>query len=302
MRIYKIDILKRLLLTIVLLCTFSIGKAQIKAYNRAQKSYSDKKFQNAAQVIDSAITNPETTNAPETWTLRAFIYYELYKVNDKKKLNSNLRDTSIRSLLKSNSLNPSNDLKNNNNKLISTFASGYYNVAKTLLTDSANFYRSELAYNKFKEITKIIEQNKNFKKEDVEYYLAVSSKFNEMYSNDAKDLKSLDIAKATLQKVLEIDAENITANKNLGIIYLNQSTTIVKEIPIDIKLEELGLIQDNSIKLAKQAEQFLLKANKLENNDKNTILGLYYIYRILNEPAKTKEFETKCIQLGINLN
>src|ERR1700752_2385686 len=78
---------------------------------RAQALYNEKKPDQAKLCIDSVITHPETMKRFEAWTIRGFVYYELYKRADKSKLESPLRDTLVYSIKRSNQLNPDADYK-----------------------------------------------------------------------------------------------------------------------------------------------------------------------------------------------
>jgi hypothetical protein len=61
----------------------------------------------------------------------------------------------------------------------------------------------------------------------------------------------------------------------------------------DIPLDQLPVYQDQSIKLARQAEPYCLKAHELDPNDKAVIEALAGIYYLLNETEKHNEYKKK---------
>ena len=96
--------------------------------------------------------------------------------------------------------------------------------------------------------------------------------------------------------------DNASANRNLGIMYCNQSTGLIESLDYGADISQLDIIQENAVKLAKQAEQFMLKAYKADEKNQSSTLGLYYIYRILSNQPKMDEFAVKCKNLGIKLD
>ncbi len=309
-------IVKTIVFSIVLLITvngFAQSDRLIRAqqlYNKAQplfkiKNVADEKnaiifINEAKSAIDSVVVNTETKADYASWSTRAFIYFEIYKLNDKQKLNSSVRDTLISSILMSNKLKPDADYESNNKKLLISVSIGYYNLSKKLLEDSLNEKRSALAYNKYKQTFLIAEPKANFLSKDIEYYTAVGSFYANIYNKDNKNTQALDISKVALLKVLELQQDNQSANMNMGIMYYNQAVKLIESIGIDnTNISQLDIIQENMVKLAKQAEQFILKVYKVDQKNPKSVEALYYIYRMLNDDAKFNDFKNKCKELGI---
>ncbi len=294
------NILKILLPGILLLANVGVF-AQMDKLNRAQQLLNAKDADNAILAIDSVIKHPDTKNDYIAWTTRAFIYFEKYKRAERLKLNSSLRDTVISSLKRSMKLKPDEDYTNNNKKLITTIASGYYNLAKTLLQDSTDDARSLKAYNKFKEVYVLGDPTANMTAKDIEYYLAVGSVFSDIFINDNTNLKAQSTAKVSLLKVLEMQPDNPAGNINLGLMYYNQAVNLSKSMTYDIDISQVEVVQESIVKLAKQAEQFIFKVYKNDNKNAKAVEALYYIYRMLFETKKSEEFKQKCLELGIQV-
>ncbi len=269
---------------------------------RAQSLYNEKKPDLAQLCIDSVVTHPETMKRFEAFTIRGFVYYELYKRNDKSKLESSLRDTIISSVRRSNQLKPDADYKSQNDKMLSTLAAQYHTIGKNFLFNESNYESSQKAYNKYRETTKLIDSSYNFRERDLEYYLAAGSHFSDKFNQDKSNTKAFDIAKVCLMKALEINPGDTSANMNMGVMYLNQATNLIEKIDAgEASINDLDIIQENAVKLAKQAEQFFLKVYNQNNRNKKAVLALYYVYRVLLDDAKIKLFEAKCKELKIEV-
>ncbi|MEI8136303.1 MAG: hypothetical protein WCH21_03150, partial [Bacteroidota bacterium] len=72
------NIIITLVYSILLLC-FVSGYAQNDRLNRAQQLLQAKNADLAKLAIDSVILNPETKGDFVSWTIRAYIYFEIYK-------------------------------------------------------------------------------------------------------------------------------------------------------------------------------------------------------------------------------
>jgi len=293
--------IKILLLGIMLLMNVGVF-AQVDKLNRAQHLYEVKDIDNAVGCIDSIVRHPETKNDYTLWSLRAFIYFEKYKRGDRQKLNSPLRDSVVASVRKSMKLKPDANYVTQNKKLITTIASGYYNLAKNLLQDSIDDVKSLKAYNKYKEVFLLGDPTAVLTAKDIEYYLAVGSLFSDIFINDNANLKAQKTAKVALLKVLELQPDNAAANINLGLMAFNVGVNLSRSMGFDTDLTQADIIQENVAKLAKQAEQYILKVYKIDNANKKAVEALWLTYRMLFDDKKADEFKQKCIELGIKVD
>lgn len=295
------NIIKIFTYGILMLCVVN-GFAQNDKLNRAQQLLQEKNVDQAKLAIDSVILHSETKGDFVSWTTRAYIYFEIYKRTDKQKLNSALRDTVISSLKRSNALKPDETFSTNNKKLLSNLAAGYFNLSKALLMDSINYKRSLIAYNRFKENFIIAEPGTNFMARDVEYYLAVGSLYSDIFNKNNKNTEAQETAKIALLKVLDMQPENPSANINLGIMYYNQAVNLGKELDYGASFNQIDVVQENIIKLAKQSEQFIIKVYIVDNKNVKAVEALHSIYKMLNEKAKEEDFKKKCKELNIKLD
>jgi hypothetical protein len=158
-----------------------------------------------------------------------------------------------------------------------------------------------LAYSKYREIFAQAEPDNNFNQKDIDYYLAVGSTFSEIFIKDNNNTDAQDHAKVALMKVLEIQDDNPNANVNMGLMYYNQAVNLSKTLDYGADFSTIDIVQENMVKLAKQSEQFIVKVYQKDQKNAKAVEALYYIYRMLNENAKSDEFKVKCKELGINV-
>jgi tetratricopeptide (TPR) repeat protein len=259
------------------------------------------KIDQAVLAIDSATKHKDTKGDFVSWTTRAFVYYEVYKRADKFRLNSPLRDTIISSINRSNQLKPDSTYKVYNQKLLVTLAQGYYNLNIRLLQDSGNAEKSLIAYNRYKTMYQEIFPKTDFKAKDVEYYLAVSTVYNDKYAKDSSE-KTIQVSKRAYEKVLEIDPNNRSANLGIGLLNYNEATVLIRKLEYEVELDQIEVVQDNVVKLAKESEQYILKVYNTNKNDAKAVEALYYVYRMLMDKVKFEDFKKKCSELGITVN
>lgn len=294
------QIFKNLLLSIILLTSASVFAQEDKLLRAQQWTKTNPEA--ARLAIDSVIVHPQTQTDYMSWTIRAYIYFELYKKADKFKFNSTLRDTILSSIRISNSLKPDSSFLENNRKLIKNLALGYYNIAVKQLEDSTNYEHSIEAFNKYKELYLQVDPNANFSSKELEFYNAVGGTYSEFFNKDNNNVKAGDIAKIALLKVLEIDPEDPLANTNMGLMYYNQAVYLSKSLDFGADFTQIDIVQENMIKLAKQSEQFFLRAYNKDNNKTKPIQALYYVYRMLNENAKSDEFKKLAMEKGVKFD
>ena len=299
---YKLPkIITNLILSTLLLLSIGVYSQEEKLY-RARVLLDSKipaNIELARLCVDSLVLDSVTKDDFISWTLRSFIYFDIYKRTEKNKLNSDLRDTIISSILKSNSLNPDETYAGNNNKLLQNIGAGYFNLAKKMLEDSVNEEKSLIAFNRFKEIYKILEPDINFKQKDIEYNLTIGSIFSEIFIKDNNNTKAQNTAKVALLKVIELDPGNESANINLGLMYYNQAVNLSKELDYGADFTQIDFIQENMIKLAKQSEQFIFKVYSKNNKNVRSVEALFYLYRMLLDEPKSDEFKKIAIELGV---
>ncbi len=278
--------------------------AQIESLARAQTLLNTKqpdKIDQAVLAIDSVTKHKDTKGDFISWTTRAAIYYEVYKRADRYRLNSPIRDTIISSIHQSERLKPDSISMVYNQKLLVTLAQGYYNMNIRFLQDSGNAEKSLIAYNRYKTMYKGVFPKTDFRAKDIEYYLAVSTVYNDKYAKDSSE-KTIQVSKEAYVKVLEIDPNNRSANLGIGLLNYNEATVLIRKLEYEVELDQIEVVQDNVVKLAKESEQYILKVYNANKSDAKAVEALYYVYRMLMDKVKFEDFKKKCSELGIMVN
>ncbi len=283
------------LLTIGMLCNIN---AQVKKLYEASECLQQKNYICAKNKIDSVVANPETIEEPYAWTIRAFAYYGLFKQNESAKYQSKYREEAVKSIEKSTSLNPTEENKIENKKIIKAAAESYYNQINLYLHDSLNFNICQELYSHYKKLYTQIDTTFRFKDKDLEFYLTVGGVFADAYTKSEFTKEEYgDIAKTCFNKAIEIDQQNVTALFNLGSIYYNQGAQLIKQMSFDTPIDQIEQIQDNSIKFFKQALPYMLKAYELNPKEEKIVRGLTGIYYALHDTDKYIEFGKKLKEL-----
>ncbi|MBC7862315.1 MAG: hypothetical protein IAF38_05020 [Bacteroidia bacterium] len=281
----------------MLLCLSGQLTAQKNAYERAAALYNVNP-QQALLAIDSALLEKKMRADGNCWNLRAGIYYEIFRKTERSMLFSPLRDSVVASVLSSRKNNCDSACEVRNKKFLKTIWAGYYNVAKTLLQDSINYSRSLIAYNKFKEIYLHYDRDATFEAKDVEYFLAVSAVYIELFKKENNNADA-EIAKTALEKVLSIQPDNPAANINMGLIYCTRAENQKKITANENNAFKKTESSKKMISLAKEAEQFFLKVYNKDNSNLRAIENLYHVYLLLEDAPKAAAFKKAGEEKGI---
>jgi len=280
--------------------------AQVDKYMEAMECYQKKDFACAKNKIDEVVIHPDTKDEPAAWTLKAYVYFQLFKNQEVNNRYSKYRQESIKSLEKSESLSPDPDVKEQNKKLLKVIAETFYNQIKVFLYDSLNYNACIELYNNYKNIYKTYDPNIDFKNKDMEFYLSVGGQFvstMKQLFDSGKDIdestfnKYTEVAKVSFNKVLELDPNNVSAFEGLAFTYYNQGAHIIKTMSFDIPIEQIDQMQDKSVQYLKQALPYMQKAYELNPNDPKIVEGLAGIYYALHDNEKHAEYMKKLEKL-----
>lgn len=252
---------------LILLFTIFYAKgffAQNDLLFQAQKLANENKFEEAIPVIDKVVLHPVTSKDPASWHIRAYTYLKLYKAKSSGGANKiNLLDTVVFSAYKSLQIDKNTAYKENNEAFIKNIATTYYKLCVTYLQDSLENIKSEDFYLRYKKYTSFVNPTFDFKKKDIEYYNTKGSLFLDLAIKNDLNQKYIDISKSAILKVLEIDNQEVSANKNLAVLEYHKNQYLKHEID--------GLLEEQKINLQKiNASETLKKEFEIKalNKDK----------------------------------
>lgn len=290
-------------IVLLLFVLFGINKtmqAQNAAINRAISYQQAGDLDKAKASIDSAVTNPITANDPYAWYVKGYVYKSIYSKKEAGKRKLDVRKEAMAAFLKSKEIDIKGENNVDNNKNIKYIATTYFNDAVQSL-DSINYLFALEAYDLYKKSIVIPEPSTDITKKDIDFNLALASMFTKTYENNRKGKSDyFGKAKDAYTKVIALDANNVSANYNLGILYYNQAVSIINAMDYDLDLITLNQIQDDCVILFKQSLPFMEKAYQLDPKRKETLIGLSGIYFSLNEEEKSKEIKQKIDELDQN--
>jgi hypothetical protein len=286
--------IKRTILVVVLLMTSALAAiAQTDKLVAAYKFLKDGQLDSAKAAIEPAINHPETKNDGQAWYIRGFIYKDIYRLKEAGNKEAPSREIAYNSFKKSMELDTSKSNRDGNISTLMYIAATYFNDAASTM-DTVHYKTAIKCFEKYKEVMSLIEPGNNLAQKDVEFNLAIASVYTDIYNSNRKaKTVFFELAKTAYQRVLSLDANNLSANYHMGILYYNQAVDIINQSDYDIDIVMLDKIQDNSIALFKQSLPFMEKAYQLDPSKKETLEGLTGIYFSLNEFEKSNEFKTK---------
>lgn len=291
--------LKRTLIFGFLLLLAVVSNAQQSNVTAAYTFLQEGKLDNAKASIDAAVIHPETQADGQAWYIRGFVYKTIYNQNEKGNKESKSRIEALISFKKSLSIDTTKENVQENLKNIKYLATTLYNDAAASL-DTIDYKIAINNFDLFREYYFLIDPSKeNFKQKEIDFANAIATVYTRIYEGDRKGkIDFLNLAKASYNKALSFDPNNINANYNMGILYYNQAVNLINQSDYDLDIVALNDVQDNSINLFKASLPFMEKAYSLDPNRKETLLGLSGIYFSLNEKEKSNEFKQKLEQIG----
>lgn len=257
-------------------------------------------FDKAKIEIDAAVQNEASSADSYAWYVKGFIYKELYKKNEKNNPLSPIRNEAIAALKKSMELDTKGENINENKQTLKFLAATLNNDAVKSISNN-NAEAAQKAFEKYKEVMLLIDPQTNLKPKTIEFMLALASMLNNQYQAEQdsakKELKFLGV-KNMYQEVLKLDANNVSANYNLGILYYNKAVNIINNLDYDMDIFLLMKIQDKCVEIFKQSLPYMEKALELDPNRVQTLLGLEGIYISLNEFEKSNAIRARLDAIG----
>lgn len=287
--------LKRLHISLILfLGLLSQLYGQFDPATKAIQYYQEDKLDTAKMLIDSAIGIPSLRNKAQTWHFRGFIYRDIYEKKHGKERGSPARDTSIRAFHMSTQLDSAGKYTSTNEQAIKSLAITYYNDAvKTM--DTSNYELSRKMYERYKEVHRLVEPDKDFTKRDIEYYESLGSVL--MMTLETSQEKRPEVFREALtvyDRLIKIDPDNLLGNANRGKLFYNKGVRIVKNMdPNELDVAMLKKKQKAFRELLRKALPSLKKCHELKPDKMDCIEGLMGIYYGLNEDEKYQEFKKK---------
>lgn len=264
----------------------------------AYKNFKEKNYTEAQTYIDKVIHQEGINQDPQVWQLRALIYKKL-----NKEMGLAARDTALVSLNKADQLDNTGKFKAKIAGYRKNIVIEYYNDAVINLK-SGKCEESLKSYAKYRDLyLSKVDESKDFKEQDIEYYLALSSKYESLSKVESDENKANELMNnslETLHEVIKLDEKNYEANLRVGIIHYNSGVKLILKLTPDVSLEECITTNKESVDIFNKALPFFLTAYETNPNKVEIIEGLAGIYTNLNQKENAKEFVEKLKQFEKN--
>lgn len=260
-------------------------------YNAAMMFVQRGDVDSAKKEIDLHMKEADAQTDPESWYLVGFVYKEMYKKYENSNFTSPYRNKSFEAYKKSLSIDSVAVRQKATRDQLRYLGGRFYNDAVSTL-DTINYGISVICYQQYREAAIISDPGFDIKKKDIEFYLALASTYDGIYNVDKKkNVKYFDLTRETYLQVLSWDANNYTANYNLGLLYWNKGVDLMYDIDYDINLDSVMAVQNHSVDLFKESLPFAEKAYEMEPKREETLIVLSGIYYSLNEFQKSKAYQ-----------
>lgn len=245
----------------------------------------------ARKEIDLQMLEPGADKNPDCWQTYGIVYTEMYKKYESTDVLSKYRLQAFNAFKNSLAMDTVSARVQTTRDYMKFFATRFYNDAVTTL-DTVNYSQSVACYNMYRQAAVLGDPKFDIKKKDIEFYLALASTYTVIYNVDRKKNAPLfDSIRNTYNLVLALDANNYSANYNLGVLYWNKGVDLMYDIDYDDSLGVVFDVQDHSVELFKQSLPFAEKAYQVEPKREETLIVLSGIYYSLNEFEKSDKYK-----------
>lgn len=245
----------------------------------------------ARMETDLQMKEPGSDKDPDVMQWRGIIYYEMYKRYETGNFMSPYRDTALACITKSIAMDTVSARLQLSRDYMKSIASRYYNDAVSTL-DTVQHQTAVRCYLHYRHAVMLSDPKFDIKKKDIEFYLALASTYYTIYTADKrKNADYFDSTRNTYMHVLTLDANNYSANYNLGVLFWNKGVDLMYAIDYDDTLGTVFETQDRSVELFKQSLPFAEKAYEMEPKREETLIVLSGIYYSLLEFEKSDKYK-----------
>lgn len=282
-------------MVLLLLVTASVvAQETLPITNKAVQQCQVDDLMGAKATILEAMLSEDEAEHPYTWFVKGYIFKEIYKQVEKKAPNSENRELAVDAILHSIELDNSRTYWDNNKSALEFLAMTYFNDAadQSRSLNQNNLDKPELYFNKYKELTLLIDPSSDFSQKEIELYRSLGGACHRLYNeNKDENASYFDKANGYYEQVLERDPNDYKSNYNLAISYYNKGVHRIRQIDHNTEIFELILIQDECIDLFKLSLPYMLKAHELKPERKETLKGLMAIYKSLSNDEKASHYQ-----------
>lgn len=253
----------------------------------------DVRVKQALEVIDRAITHPQSAKSAYAWYVRGFIYKDWYKTFESQNKKSKTRLDAVVYMKKALELDTAQEYATDIKKTLKYLGSTFYNDAGASL-DVTNYTSAIENYEKAKECFLIVEPNYNVKIREVEFKNALATVYEKVFRSDIKiNSNFFGMTEDLYKQVIVLDTNNWGANYNMAMLYYNYGVDIINAMDVSEDIIVIENIQDQAKDLFKKALPYAIKAYAINPKRREVLICLQGIYFSLYEFDKSDEFKAK---------
>lgn len=284
-------------ISLLLVLSFNAAAQQTKT-DQALFAYKDGDLQTAKELILEAEKMNDLDKSDKTWNFKGHIFKQIYKTSGLIP-NSENRDIAVEAFMKSSNLNPNGNFHFDNIKALEYLSSTYYNDAIKSAID-VRFSSADDPVTFFEQYRRIklwLNPDEDITRKELEFLKLLAQGFEVAYSEGESSEILLEKAIDNYKNAIKIDSLDYESNFNLAIFYYNEGAKLISQIDFNTGFIELLDIQKECVSLFKNALPYMKKADEIRPNRIETIKGLMFINRALNDFDKYLELKVKLDQL-----
>ncbi|MFK7756363.1 MAG: hypothetical protein AB8B53_05460 [Flavobacteriales bacterium] len=286
--------MKYLIFFISLFIGFSATGQNSDLVNDALIAYKEGRLQDAQSFIEDALKQPELSESPKVWNFKGHVYKQLYKESTGSSEMYWFRDEAVMAFKRTIELSEKGKYAEDSRKALEYLSATYFNDA--LKSAASVTYGVDddpvINFQKFKELKFWLNPNENITREELQFLKMLAQGFEKIHTkSEVPGLDYMEKAVDYYEQALEIDSLDYAANFNLAIVYYNEGAELIGKINYNTGFVELIQIQNSCVKYFTKALPFMERAEAIRPNRVETLKGLMFINRALNNFEKYIEYK-----------
>lgn len=281
---------------ILVLCCFawSASAQQLRWTQQAADQCTAGNYSAAFASIDKAMKDPLEMNQPYAWYVKGFVYKEFYKANESGQLFSKARTTAVQALVRALELDTKAEYAAQSKSALHFLATSYFNDAlvRSREVDASNAEECEYLFDQFRTTMKVVNPLYAFTPFELELYKNLGQQHYRLWERNQDAQIEINLAAKAFQKALAIEESDCDVHYNLAIIYYNQAVKRIRKIDASLDIVRLILIQEESVKLFKQALPYMQYTFDHCAPKAEYYRGMMYMSRALGKDEDFEKYQT----------
>lgn len=281
-------------ISLLLVLSFNAAAQQTKT-DQALLAYKEGDLQKAKAFILEATEDTDLKNDDKTWNFKGHIFKQIYKTSGLIPTSTE-RDAAAEAFMKSSELKPTGDFHTDNIKALEYLSSTYFNDAiKAAVDVRFNMDQDPVEYfENYRKIRTWLNPTEDVTRKELEFLKILAQGFEIAYNEeDSANETLLEKAIQNYKNAIDIDSLDYEANFNLAIVYYNEGAKLISQIDYTTGFMELLSIQKECVSLFKKALPYMERADEIRPDRIETVKGLMFINRALNNFDKYLELKVK---------